>query len=146
MRTLEKNKQKMKYSLYIDSATEYALDENGQKIVDGYYPDGSPIYREVGTLNAHYDVPVDFKANISGKLNEAHAKEYGVDQSSIYAEIMCLKGQLPFVYGTKVWKDNPVVWEDEENKIPQADSADYTVKGVLTEFANYDWFLLQRNI
>ena len=144
-RTLEKNKQNMFYSLFTESTTVYAKDDEGNLIIDGYFTDGSPIYREVGTQAPHYDTPVKFRANISGNLNEMHAKQYGVDQSSIYAEISCPKGYLPFVYGTKVWKNTPIVWEDEEKQIPSKDSADYTVVGILDEFINYDFFLLQRN-
>lgn len=145
MRMLEKNKQNMHYSLFASSTTEYALDDDGNKIIDGYFSDGTPIYREIGTKAPHYTEPIPFKASISGKINEMHAKDYGIDQSSLYSEISCLKGYLPFVYGTKVWKDTPIAWEDEINRIPNKDSADYTVVGMLTESINYDFFLLQRN-
>ena len=142
---MEKNKQKMYYSLFKDSEIEYALDDDGNKIIDGYYSDGYPIYREIGTKNSFYDTPVQFKAIIRGKLNEMHAKEYGVDQSSVYMEICCLKGYLPLEYGSRIWKDSPIQWEDELNQIPDENSADYIVVGSLKEALNYDFFLLRRN-
>ena len=87
-----------------------------------------------------------FKASIKSKLNEMRAKEYGVDQSSIYSEIYCEKGKLPFEFGTKIWKNSEIAWIDKENQIPDENSCDYTVKGILDEFLDYDFYLLERNI
>lgn len=145
MRTLEKNKQKMFYSLYKGIAPIYEYDSDGNKVVDFVDDDGTEYYREIGEKEV-YDVPQIFKASIKSKLNEMRAKEYGVDQSSIYSEIYCEKGKLPFEFGTKIWKNSEIAWIDKENQIPDENSCDYTVKGILDEFLDYDFYLLERNI
>lgn len=145
MRVMRKNKQKMYYSLFIESTTVYERDEDGNLIIDYVDDEGNVYYREAGTVEEHYDTPIEFHASISSELNELHARSFGVDQSSIYSRLVCSKGELPFKYGVKIWKESPVKWKDEINLIPDADSADYTVTGVQTEYMNEDWYLLQRN-
>jgi len=144
-RTARKNKQRMWYSLYLYAQTDYVLDDDGEKIILGYDSDGKPFYQETGTTTPVYGRPVEFKASISSNLNELHAREYGVDQSAIYSEIQCNKGYLPITFGTKIWRTNAPSWLDKENGIPDPDSAEYTVRGLLTEFLTQDWFLLQRD-
>lgn len=135
----------MFYSEYVDSETIYEKDSDGNIL---YYTDsdGNKYPIEAGASNPHYAEPKQFKASISSNLNELHAREFGVDQSSIYSTICVDKGYLPseFTFGTLVWKDSPIRWKDEINKIPDETSADYSVKGILTEFINNDWYLLQR--
>lgn len=143
MRTLRKNKQKMNYSLYVNSSVVYELDENGNKIIDYVDEEGNVYYRETGTIEPHYDTPVEFWASISSRLNELHAREYGVDQSSVYSEICCDKGQLPLEYGAKIWRISEIEY-NEDGTVDESTS-DYTVKGILDEFLDYDWYLLQRN-
>jgi len=145
MRTLKKNKQKMFYALYKGAETVYELDDNGNKIIDYVDEDGNVYYRESGTEQLVYNEPIEFKASISSNLNEMHAREYGVDKSSIYSEITCEKGYLPLEYGSKIWRTSNVEWIDEELKIPDVSSSDYTVMGILDEFQDYDFYLLQRN-
>lgn len=145
MRTLKKNKQKMFYALYKGAETVYELDDDGNKIIDYVDEDGNVYYRESGTEQLVYNEPIEFKASISSNLNEMHAREYGVDQSSIYSEITCEKGYLPLEYGSKIWRTSNVEWIDEELKIPDVSSSDYTVMGILDEFQDYDFYLLQRN-
>lgn len=142
---MKKNKQKMKYSLFIGSVPIYETDEEGNPIVDYVDEEGNVFYRETGQKELQYGEPIPFFASISSELNELHARSFGVDQSSIYSTIVCKKGDLPFEYGVKIWKETPIKWKDEINKIPDADSADYTVTGVMTEYIHEDWFLLQRN-
>lgn len=144
MRTLNKNKQKMYYALLIGVQEDYELDEQGRLIPIYTDPSGVVHYRKSGSKVEVYSTPTRFIANISGNLSEAHAKEYGVDQTSLYSEINCDKGYLPLVYGAKVWKNSPIVWKDADHTIPDVTSADYTVTGVLDEFIDEDWFLLQR--
>ena len=48
MRTLEKNKQKMFYSLYKGIAPIYEYDSDGNKVVDFVDDDGTEYYREIG--------------------------------------------------------------------------------------------------
>lgn len=143
MRTLRKNKQAMWYSLYKTSEPIYELDEDGN--IKYMEIDGVQVPIEVGTTEPHYDKPIPFKANIHSELNEMHVKSYGVDTSSVYAEIIANKGELPLKIGTVIWRTSEIVYEDEERTIPKQSSADYTVVGILTEPLNHDSFLLQLN-
>lgn len=144
MRVLKKNCQVMYYSLPIGTRPKYERDEDGQ--IKYITVDGKSIPKIMGGIETSYSKPVKFEASISGRLNELHAASYGVDQSSVYSEIMCLKNYLPLKYGMKVWRNNPVEYIiDESDGEPNPDSADYTVKGFMDEFLNYDWLLLQRN-
>ena len=145
MRTSERDKQKMYYALFLGMSPVYALDDDGNKIIDGTDEEGNPIYRETGDQKASYGTPVEFWASISSALNEIHAREFGVDQSSIYSTLCVAKGYVPLTFGAKIWKNSPIEWLDEEQTIPNADSSDYTVKGILDEYLNHDWFLLARN-
>ena len=144
MRNLRKNKQKMYYSLY--NAANEVYDETGSSVRYIYDKEiGTSIPVEIGTQQAEYYPPVEFSANITSNLNEMHIKSYGVDQSSIYAKIVAEKGQLPLKVGTIIWRESEIQWEDEQQRIPNQESADYTVVGLLTEYQHYDSFLLQRN-
>lgn len=143
MRTLRKNRQKMYYSLYKSSEPIYELDDDGN--IKYMEIDGVQVPIEVGTTEPHYDTPVEFKANIHSELNEMHLKAYGVDQSSIYSEIVVDKGKLPLKIGAIVWRESEIIYEDDSKTIPKQSSADYTVKGSMTEGLNEDYYLLQRN-
>lgn len=144
MRANKRLKQKMKYSLYMGEQPIYERDSAGNIVyidIDGVQ---TPV--ETGEKAPQYSEPIEFMASISAKLNEMQAKEYGVDQSSIYSEI-CLSNQefqVQFKYGTLIWKNSDVVWEDVNLKIPDKTSADYKVVGVLDEFQHYTKYLLER--
>lgn len=144
MRTNKRLKQKMKYSLFLGEQPVYERDEYGNiKYIE---VDGEQIPVDTGETAPQFSEPTEFEASISSKLNEMQAKEYGVDQSSIYSEICLSKQEFPtkFKYGTLIWKDSEVVWKDEIMKIPDETSADYKVVGVLDEFQHFDRYLLQR--
>ena len=143
MRTLRKNKQRMFYSLYKSAEPIYEKDEYGN--IKYMEIDGVQVPIEVGTREPHYDTPIEFKANIHSELNEMHLKSYGVDQSSIYSEIVVEKGKLPLKIGTIIWRETEIIYEDEEQTTPKQSSADYTVVGIMTEGLNTDAYLLQRN-
>ena len=143
MMTLDFNKQKMYYSLYKSAEPIYETDEDGN--IKYMEIDGVQVPIEVGTREPHYDTPIEFKANIYSELNEMHLKSYGVDQSSIYSEIIVEKGKLPLKIGTIIWRESEIIYEDEEQATPKQSSADYTVVGIMTEGLNTDAYLLQRN-
>lgn len=143
MRLARKNKQSMRYSLYKSSEPIYELDEDGN--IKYMEIDGVQVPIEVGTTEPHYDKPIPFKANIHSELNEMHLKSYGVDQSSIYSEIVVKKGKLPLKIGTIIWRESEIIYEDNEKTIPKQSSADYTVVGIMTEGLSEDCYLLQRN-
>ena len=142
-RTARINKQNMYYSLYSGAKTVYDTDDEGNIIY--VEVDGEQVPVEAGTQEAQYERPVHFVANINSELNEMHMKAWGVDQSSIYSEIVCQKGYLPLDIGAIIWRESPVVWDDEEQGIPHQASSDYTVVGIRTEGLWEDWYLLQKN-
>ena len=96
MRTLKKNQQKMYYSLQGERVPIYDLtgvraftpcDAEGNPIVDYIDEEGNVYYKTTGGTHKVFKIPVPFKASISSKLDAIRAKEYGVEQSSIYSEI-----------------------------------------------------------
>ena len=144
MRTLRKNKQRMFYSLYSTAEEVYETEGSSVRtIIDEETGEALPV--EIGTLRSKYAPPVEFRASITSNLNKLHIEAYGVDQSAIYSEICVQKGYLPLKIGAIIWRESPIIWEDEENRIPMRSSADYTVMGLLTEYQHYDFYLLQRN-
>lgn len=127
------DKQKMYYSNYVGEQDNYIewTDEAGE------------IHKiEAGTTEPFYTEPVKFKASISGELSELHLRAYGVDQSSCYSEITCLKNRLPLIIGTLIWKETEIGYK--EDGTPDEKTADYIVKGMLKEYLHEDYFLLQR--
>lgn len=145
MRTLQKNKQTMYYSLY--STSSEILDTDGSGNPRMIYDEeiGTSIPAEIGSLKSIYATPVEFQANITSNLNKLHIEAYGVDQSAIYSELIMPKGYKPLAIGAIIWRESEIQWEDKDKGIPLQSSSDYTVMGLLTEYKNYDFFLLQRN-
>lgn len=145
MMTLAINKQSMKYSLQGEIVPIYETDENGNII---YYTDsdGNKIPMETGEYTTGYSQPVPFFANISNKLNEVVWQDYGVDNSTEYAQLIVSKDELPLKVGSVIWKKSEVGYKDDENTIVDETTADYTVKGIADEGMSEDLFLLQRNV
>lgn len=143
MRTLRKNQQSMKYALQIGEVPIYQTDEDGNVL---YYEDseGNRIPLETGETEIGYSEPVSFLANINNKLNEVVWAEYGVDNSTNYAQIVVDKGVLPLEAGSVIWKKSKV-GRKESGSVDDS-TADYVVKGVADEGQNFDLFLLQRNL
>ena len=145
MMTLQSNKQAMKYSLQGERIPIYETDENGNII---YYTDsdGNKIPIETGEPTIGYSQPILFFANINNKLNEVVWQDYGIDNSTNYAQIITSKGELPLKVGSVIWKKSEVGYKDDEKTIVDETTADYTVKGIADEGMSEDLFLLQRNV
>ena len=143
--TLASNKQRMFYSLQDDEIPIYEsyTDEEGNVI---YITDDDGNKIETGETTIGYTKPVEFKANITNKLNEVVWQDYGIDDSTNYAQIIVSKAYLPLKSGSVIWKKSEIVYKDDDNTIPDESSADYTVKGVAGEGLNEDLFLLKRNV
>lgn len=137
MMMLNSNKQKMYYALQIGEVPiyEYYTDSGGNKI---------PL--ETGEYKIGYGKPVEFFGNINNKLNEFVWKEYGIDNSTNFAQIVASKDVLPLKAGSVIWKKSAIKYIDNENTIVDESSADYVVKGVADEGLSEDLFLLQRNL
>ena len=145
MLTLASNKQSMKYSLQGERVPIYETDENGNIV---YYTDsdGNKIPIETGEYTTGYLQPIPFLANINNKLNEVVWKDYGIDDSTNYAQIVTSKDELPLKVGSVIWKKSEVGYKDDEKTIVDETTADYTVKGIADEGMSEDLFLLQRNV
>ena len=149
---LDVNKQQMKYSLQGQKITIYKKDEDGNIQYEGYTDsDGNFIpYLDVNGEKipiilkevVGYSEPKIFKANISNKLSEVLIREFGVDDSSSYCQIVTDKGYLPLDVGDLVWKKSNV--ETDKDGLVDKNSADYIVKGVADEGLTVDLFLLQK--
>lgn len=139
MRTLRKNKQKMKYALQIGGIPIYERDSNGNIV---YYEDteGNKIPLETGNKEIAYSTPKEFSANITMSGGEAEAREYGLSIDQYEAVISYSKGAIPLVEGALVWfgsnvqyKNNGELIEVETQdgkqmiKVPENVSADYQV-------------------
>lgn len=145
MMTLQANKQDMKYSLQGERIPIYETDDDGNVI---YYTDsdGDKIPIETGDYTTGYSNPVSFFANINNKLNEVVWQDYGIDNSTNYAQIVASKDELPLKAGSVIWKKSEVGYKDDDKTIVDETTADYIVKGVADEGMSEDLFLLQRNV
>lgn len=143
MMTLLQNQQKMKYSLPLENIPIYERDEEGNII---YYEDseGNRIPYDTGERETGYTEPVSFFACISNKLNEVVWKDYGIDNSTNYAQIIVPKGSIGLKLGAIVWKKSDVGFT--ASGIIDETTADYTVKGIADEGLSEDLFLLRRNV
>lgn len=138
---LEANKQKMKYSKQGEKVTIYDRDENGNiKYIE---VDGEKIPVVLREAIGFSD-PVPFSSNISNKLSEVLVKEFGIDDSSSYCQIVTDKGYLPIKAGDVIWKKSDV-GRDSDGLVDDK-TADYVVKGVADEGLTVDLFLLQKTV
>ena len=138
---LELNKQSMKYSRQGEKVTIYDRDENGNiKYIE---IDGEKIPIVLRETIGFSD-PVSFSANISNKLSEVLVKEFGIDDSSSYCQIVTDKGYLPIKAGDVIWKKSDV-GRDSDGLVDDK-TADYVVKGVADEGLTVDLFLLQKTV
>lgn len=141
MRTINKNKQKQFYSNPGKLVPIYETDEFGN--IQYIEVDGELVPVETGEYEPGFSEPVEFKANISGELNDVIVRAFGTDSSNNHAQIVADKGVLPFKIGTRIWLRSKVEYKDEAKTIPDGDSADYVVRGLLLEGLNQDMFYLE---
>lgn len=155
---LDINKQEMRYSLPVGEKPEYKTDDDGNIIYSGYTSsDGEFIYyidentgekipEYTGEQVRIYSEPIEFFASISNKLSEATAKEFGIDDSTNYAQLVTAKNAFPLVEGSLIWKRSQVGYMDDTKTIIDSKSADYIVKGVADEGLTVDLYLLRKNV
>lgn len=137
MRTLSRNKQKMKYSQPADDVE-----------IMRTYTDTDGVEHKIptGEYMKAFGEPVDFKACINNKLSEVAVESYGVDNSANYSQIVVKKGYLPLKVGDVIWRNSEVEYKTDKGvTVIDETSADYIVKGIANEGLNVDLFLLQRN-
>lgn len=147
----------MKYALQLGEMPVFETDEDGNVQYDGFtddegnfFPyfdkDGNKIPILTGEYEIRYSEPVPFSANINNKLDEVAWREYGIDNSANYAQIVVDKNTLPLKAGSVIWKKSEVDYKDEAKTIVDDTTADYVVKGVADEGLSVDLFLLQRTL
>ena len=104
MRCLNKNKQKLYYSLLLGEAVNYARDKNGNKIVD--WTDtttGEVHYRETGSKSLLYSEPVAFRGNIAMSGGDVDRTEFGVDMNKYEAVLVTNKDYVPLTETSILW-------------------------------------------
>lgn len=139
MRTLKKNKQKMKYALQIGEIPIYERDNDGN-VICYEDTDGNKIPLETGNKEIAYSTPKEFSANITMSGGEAEAREYGLSIADYEAVISYSKGSLPLVEGALIWFGSNVKYKNDGEpievetkdgkqmiKVPENVSADYQV-------------------
>ena len=100
---LDINKQKMKYSQGGQKVFIYERDEDGNILYEGYQSDDGFVYYHDSNGNKipkgeeveGFSEPKEFYANISNKLSEVLVKEFGIDDSTSYCQLVTDKGYLP---------------------------------------------------
>ena len=141
MRLLEKNKQKMKYSLQIGEVPIYERDEEGNIIYIDV--DGQKVPVETGETEIGYSDPVEFMGNIAMSGGEAEAKSFGVDISEYDAILLMEKDRIPIDETSLIWHTSEVQYTDEQNTAVDRKSADYSIKRVQPSL-NFTRYLLKR--
>lgn len=131
-----KNKQKLKYSLYLDKVPVYARDDDGNIIYDD---DGEPL--DTGeTLNG-YSAPVEFMANIAFAGGEAEMTTYGVSVDGYDSKMVTPKGYIPITETSLVFKDSEPQYTADG--MVKEKSADFRVIKVAPSL-NHTTYLLKR--
>lgn len=145
MRCLRKNKQKMYYSMLIGETPIYALDAQGNRIVDYVDPNtGTEFYRETGSKKTIYSEPVRFKGNIAMSGADVDRREYGVSEANYEAILVMNKGEIPIKETSLIWYQttpetivvNGVICADDS-------TADYRVLKVSPSL-NVDRYILEK--
>ena len=145
MRTLNKNKQKMYYSMPTGNKIPvYERDEDGN--IKYMFIDGAAVPVESGEYEPEYSKPKQFFNGIAGKLSKSVIKAFGIDDSSTYAQMDTLANEYPFEKGTYIWRKSKIGYKDLEKKIVDVSTADYMIENVLNEGLNVWNYLLQRTL
>lgn len=135
MRTLQKNKQDMYYSLQGESVPIY---EEGEYTVSA---DGSKIPVETGEEKVTFSKPVPFSANIAMSGGESKIVEYGLDKTDYEAILVVDKGILPLKENDRIWYESEPLMNDDGTV--DEFSADYIVVKKAPSL-NGDRFILKK--
>ena len=145
MRMLNKNKQKMYYSIPTGNKIPvYERDEDGN--IKYMFIDGVAVPVESGEYEPEYSKPVQIFNGIAGKLSKSVMKAFGIDDSTTYAQMDCLANQYPFGKGAYIWRTSEVGYKTNPKLMVDVSTADYMVENVLDEGINIWNYLLQRNL
>lgn len=141
LHTLQRNKQKLKYSLELGSFPRYRI-VNGEQI-------------ETGESEIVYSTPLEMKSSLSMSGNEAEPTEYGLSFADYQAILLYPNDLYPLEEGSLIWAKSEVrnklttpviVTLENGDKIstfyPQKNSADYIVIKI-SKSLNYTKAILQ---
>ena len=142
MMLLGANKQKLYYSTLLGKTPIYERDENGN--IKYITVDGAQVPVETGEEELSYSLPVEMLANISFSGDETTAQEFGVDLSSYDAVVVYGKGEYALTETSVVWFETAPGYKDNEQKIVDADTADYKVVSI-KDSLNQTRVLLKHN-
>lgn len=142
MRTVRRNKQRMKYALYLGNLDIVQTDFDGNP---EFYvnKEDQTIYMVTGEKKEVYSEPQNFDANFSTSGGEAQDQEYGLDISQYDGIAIFSKAAYPIVEGSIIWTKSHVEYDEEdsgyytkdmktliESKSVKKESADYVCKKV----------------
>lgn len=139
MRQLNKNKQTLYYSNYMNDIPVYEYDEDGNILTTDV--DGEIV--ECVSYKEGYSEPEMFRANISFNSGNTIQAEYGLNTSDYNAIISAEKGKLPFDEKTLIWHTSAPIYDDEDHIKPE--SADYKVVAIKTSL-NEERFILKKRV
>ena len=142
MRTLNRNKQKMKYSHKGERQPIYELDADGNKIIDYVDEEGNVYYRETGSYTSGWSEPQEFYGNIAMSGGEAEAMEFGLSIGDYNAVIVMQKDEISLEEGDVIWLNSEVLYEDGEMLGVDDKSADFAVLKV-SESINFVKYVLR---
>lgn len=132
MRTLNRNKQKMFYSLYLGETPIYDI------YVDA---DGVEHKIDTGEKKASYSIPTVFYGNIAMSGGESEAVEFGLNLADYQAVLIMAKNTLPIDETSLIWLNTTPQYNDDETV--DKDTADYTVAKVSPSI-NVDKYILKK--
>lgn len=118
MRTLNKNKQKLKYANQAGRTPIYTEYEQ---------EDGTVIKLETGETEPSYTEPIEFLGNIAMSGGEAEAQEFGLSIGDYNAVIVLSKGAISVTEGSLIWHKSDVGYKYSDNTGTNPKTADYEV-------------------
>ena len=132
MRTLNKNKQKMQYSLYLGELPIY------EKWIDN---DGIEHLIDTGEKKPTYSEPIVFYGSISMSGGESESVEYGLNLADYGAILVVAKGMLPIDETSLIWLNSEPKFE-EDGTVDKT-SADFSIAKVSPSL-NVDKYVLKK--
>lgn len=132
MRTLNKNKQKMQYSLYLGELPIY------EKWIDN---DGIEHLIDTGEKKPTYSEPIVFYGSISMSGGESESVEYGLNLADYGAILVVAKGMLPIDETSLIWLNSEPRFE-KDGTVDKT-SADYSITKVSPSL-NVDKYVLKK--
>ena len=130
----------MYYALLIGEFPIYALDDQGNKIVD---PE-THEYIETGSKEILYSEPVEFYGNIAMSGSDVNRVEFGVSEANYEAVLIMAKGDIPITETSLLWfQTTPQTKTIDDKKYAVESTADYRVLKVSPSL-NVDRYILDK--